>query len=52
MLEQNDPYEAACLEEINQEFTPTLSIEDAIKEFADIFMHSSSTNKPGNPTNS
>ena len=51
-FEPYEPYDPAYLEEIQKQFTPDMSLEDAVKEFADIFMHSSSTNKPGNPTNS
>lgn len=45
-FEDYSSYDAAYLKEIQQKFTPDMSIEDAVKELADIII------TPGNPTNS
>lgn len=49
-LKKYDFYDTAYLKEINQKFTPDMSIENAIKELADIMVHTGK--KPDNPTNS
>lgn len=49
---QYEPYDPALLEENQNRFTPDMSVEDAVKELADIIMHTFFINKPDNPPNS